>query len=410
MADRNIDVLSEDTDKTTLDSEGNPSVSYELSLIQPMALSLGDVVTIDYEPMDIDITLRIVSITTDPYNDDNISFAISNTVPAMEEAAYRIETETVRKDARMNGCRIGPTYGFEAVQNDNFARSYFNASNFAMQQGDGSGSNWVNVIYFDPAAKKYKITGDVQIEGQLASDADFTDSLYAEQGDISQLTVDWIKTSNRLWKYLNDDFTDDDFTEIHAQYIRQTTAAIKDPHVEVQLQNRYGDLLYWNGDITAATLNADGWPEIDGTRLYTQKTESEWPVMVYEYIETVKLSIGFRQDPGGSGFNFPMIELGAGTGTGDNGKGFVYKGLSGLYLDYYSSVNGDLRRIILGDDGIVLTPYGLNSIDFYGNGFNAVYDGETVAYTWTKDESGRITSLITEDLVTIPVTRHEEDM
>ena len=58
------------------------------------------------------------------------------------------------------------------------------------------------------------------------------------------------------------------------------------------------------------------------------------------YTETNKLRIGFRLDPGGSGFQIPMVEMGAGTGTGDNGKGFMYKGTSGLYLDYYSSVNG----------------------------------------------------------------------
>ena len=78
-------------------------------------------------------------------------------------------------------------------------------------------------------------------------------------------------------------------------------------------------------------------------------------------------------------------------------------------LDYYSTA-GDLRRVLLSDDGIVLTPYALKSMDMYNNGFSAVYDADTVAMTWTLDSYGRIVSLTTTDNVTIPVTWHSEEM
>jgi hypothetical protein len=118
------------------------------------------------------------------------------------------------------------------------------------------------------------------------------------------------------------------------------------------------------------------------------------------------MRLGFQIEPE-SGNYIPMIELGAGTGTDNNGKGYIYKGTSGLYIDYYSATDGSLRRILLNDDGVVLTPYELESLDFYDNGFVAAYSGESVTMTWTKDGSGRITSLITEDSVTIPVTWHD---
>jgi hypothetical protein len=97
-------------------------------------------------------------------------------------------------------------------------------------------------------------------------------------------------------------------------------------------------------------------------------------------------------------------------GEGNKGKGFVYKGLSGLYIDYYTTDTGDLRRVLLNDDGIVITPYALESMDFYNNGFSAVYAGETISMTWTKDGEGKITTLTTEEGDTIPVTWHAGDM
>lgn len=69
-----------------------------------------------------------------------------------------------------------------------------------------------------------------------------------------------------------------------------------------------------------------------------------------------------------------------------------------------------MRRVLLSDDGLVLTPYALKSLDMYNNGFSAVYDADTVAMTWALDSYGRIVSLTAPDNVTIPVAWHSEDM
>lgn len=142
-------MISKTLDKTKLDDVGNPTVSYECTAFDPAPLSLGDTVLLDYETLDIGVTLRIVSLTTNPYNKYQAGFSVSNVVPAVEDAAYEIATSTVGKDALMNGCRIGPEYGFEAIRNDKKARAYMNSTNLALQTGDGSGNNWTNKLYYD---------------------------------------------------------------------------------------------------------------------------------------------------------------------------------------------------------------------------------------------------------------------
>lgn len=72
-----------------------------------------------------------------------------------------LEDSTVKKDTTYNGARIGPTYGFEAVLSNLRARAFFNSTSLKMQKGDGSGSNWEDMLYFDPTAQKYFFKGDV---------------------------------------------------------------------------------------------------------------------------------------------------------------------------------------------------------------------------------------------------------
>lgn len=180
LIDRNIEVISISFSKRDTDSAGNPLVSYECSLIRPMTIALGDVVTLNYTTLGIDTELRVVSITTDPYAPDSVSFEIGNFSPGLADDAYRIETSTVVKDKLYYGARIGPENGFESIRNDKLARAHFNADNFKMQSGDGGGENWVDKIYFDPATGKYKFNGTLE-----AADGIFSGALQAATGTFS---------------------------------------------------------------------------------------------------------------------------------------------------------------------------------------------------------------------------------
>ena len=57
-----------------------------------------------------------------------------------------------------------------------------------------------------------------------------------------------------------------------------------------------------------------------------------------------------------------------------------------------------------------ITPYDLEQLDFYINGFSSKYSGETNIFNYTKDGSGKITELITEDVVIVPVNWHGSDI
>jgi hypothetical protein len=100
-----------------------------------------------------------------------------------------------------------------------------------------------------------------------------------------------------------------------------------------QLKNRKGQLMYWTDD----------------THVAATTDETAYPVYVYLYNELIKLELTFEYD----GVNYiPKITLGAGTGTGDNGKAKIYKDTTGFYIDYFSTVDGTKYTIKITDDGI----------------------------------------------------------
>ena len=86
----------------------------------------------------------------------------------------------------------------------------------------------------------------------------------------------------------------------------------------------------------------------DENKTAATTTATDYPVRVYTYTEYVKMSLLFEDD----GTNYiPKLILGTGTGSGDNGKGFIYKGTDGLYIEYLHSTTGESRIIKLTDDG-----------------------------------------------------------
>ena len=129
-------------------------------MTQDTALGLGDEVILVQKDLGIQEQLRIVRIGYNPYNPIEAEIELANFISGLEDDIYRIETKTVEKD----GARIGPENGFESVRNDKRARAYFNADNFVMQAGDGSGSNWTNKLYFDPASGEYIFDGRIIVK------------------------------------------------------------------------------------------------------------------------------------------------------------------------------------------------------------------------------------------------------
>jgi len=240
LIDRNIEVISISYSKRDKDALGNPLVCYECNLVRPMAIALGDVVTLNYTTLGIDTELRVVSITTDLYHPDDVSFEIGNFVPGLADDAYRIETSTVIKDKIYNGTRIGPEFGFENIRSDKKARSYFNATGGAWQIGDGSGSNWTDklYIYIDPETGAAKLLFDGELTANVInaikanidiviSNTIITQNLYATRGTIAELTVDSLDTSDKVANYLAANTADVNYQKIFDQHFQWITASYK---------------------------------------------------------------------------------------------------------------------------------------------------------------------------------------
>ena len=143
----------------------------------------------------------------------------------------------------------------------------------------------------------------------IISNSVVTKSLYAERGDIAQLTVDWLSTSKKVMKYLEGDTSDDDYLEAHEQGIELKTASVVmsgDEALTEVLYDRYGNQLYWQKDITYAEI-IGGFPYVNGKQVYMDTEVTDYPVRVYKYETTTKMLINFSQV---DGVNVPKITMG----------------------------------------------------------------------------------------------------
>lgn len=138
---------------------------------------------------------------------------------------------------RDKGLQIQKTDGENVV-----GETILNSDMFAMRALiDGQ---MVDCIYFDPIAGRYRLAGNVIIDGGL-----MVETLYAERGDIAELTVDWLDTSRKISRYLMQDTSMDNHIVAHGQSIKMITATVKvgedGQPLTTQLSNRYGKPLYW---------------------------------------------------------------------------------------------------------------------------------------------------------------------
>lgn len=202
-----------------------------------------------------------------------------------------------------------------------------------------------------------------KIQG-LVVDSITTESLYAEYGDIADLTVDKISTAKRVKKYLLGDVSDDTFFEGYDKGIYFVQGVVEydsydesglptavSAPIEEQLTNRYGTPLWWNGEV-AYTSGGCAYDSEGNELQITDKSTSGAAVMVYNYKKNVKLKIEFYT--GADGTANPRITLGIGTdttGTSDSGKAFIEKTAEGLSIKYVTS-NGEPYSLCFKDDGV----------------------------------------------------------
>lgn len=278
------------------------------------------------------------------------------------------------------GVTISREHGIEIERTDGKSLAVFNSDTFAMSAlVDGV---MTPRIYFDP------VKGDYVFDGALGADAVFTDSLYAENGDIAELTVDSLSTSRRIRKYILSDTSDDNYIAIQEQYLRFITGSVIPNSSPVQAKNRYNESLYWQRQPVSHT--ADGYPtDSDGQQIYATTTQTSWPVMVYDYDEMVKAEFAFENE---SGTYVPILTLGAGDDHGYN-KGLIHKSGTGLDI-IFSALDGDeigMRALATGYLDLVglRKPTQLDFSAWDSGGFTETLDGGiTHIFTVNFDNDG----------------------
>lgn len=234
-----------------------------------------------------------------------------------------------------------------------------------------------------------KLDGNVDVSGQLSADA-----LYAALGEIADLTVDRLSTSRRVAKYLAGDKSDDNFVRIHDQYIEFVSGVYADG--TAQAENPHGAQLYWESDPSGASIGSDGYPYVNGERIFTTTTKTNWPVMIYTYTELVKRSIAFEQD--GNGTYTPVDVFGAGNADGTN-KARMLKSADGLELTY-ATKGGNQIGFLMGNSGYtdimgLRKSTGLNFSEWDSGRFYERIDGDDTRYAYNVefDSQGRPTKI-----------------
>ncbi len=338
----------------TLDNRSDTQ-TYSIALSRLQTLGLGDAVTIRYTSLNLDTTTRVIALDYDPFHPWTINMVTGDHVPDFTGAVTSALEARIKEGQPYFGVTIDRENGIRITRSDGASEALFNSDTFAMRALiDGV---MKDRIYFDPAK------GDYIFDGALGADAVFTDSLYAETGDVAELTVDRLSTSKRIRLYILSDTSDDNYIKIQDQYIQFITAAplVSDillteagdalmtedglflteedanTYATEQATNRYGQGLYWQREPVSHT--ADGYPlDENGVQIYATTDTTDWPVMIYSYVELVKAKEAFELE---SGQYVPIFTFGAGDETGRN-VGYIHKSPDGLDITYTPTAGGEI--------------------------------------------------------------------
>jgi hypothetical protein len=256
------------------------------------------------------------------------------------------------------------------------------------------------------------LDGNVNVSGQLSADA-----LYTVYGDMAKLSVDRLYTSRRIPLYLASDTSDDNFMDIHGEQLVMVAGVYNPDGVgsyrdesghevattgETQAINPNGLPIFWEADPAGqgVVIGSDGYPYLNGVRIFTTTTTTPWPVMVYTYTDTDKASLAFRQDTHGT--YQPVLTMGAGDGSGAN-YATMFKATQGLELIFRALGGKELglrAGYAEGEGAGYLDLYGLRKttrMDFSGwdgGQFVETLDGgEQVRYAVSFDSRGRPTAI-----------------
>ena len=339
------------------------------------------------------------------------------------EYPYEIVTagsddKAVKTNRKYYGNSINKRYGFRSEM-DGGGYAQFNSD--GMEFTDETGKK---CLYYDKERKTFVM------DGTLGANAIVSNSLYAENGIVSELTVDRLVTARHIQKYLLHDTSDDSYIRIEGeviQFISATPAGMYNRLLTedgvilmtedykfidceangttsyTQAINRHGEPLYWQKDIAGAEISSEGYPLIDGVQVFTTTENTGFPCRIYVYEETVMAEYKFGMSGDGEIPYNPMQTWGRGTGYVDNGKGRIEK-ITDSFKMGYTTRKGEELAVTLSDDGYIDLQKTRKPLRFDFSHINAdktfeeTIDGnDTQQYKVTFDSAGRIASIQDEN-------------
>lgn len=385
-------------------------------------IELGDTVTLKNRLND---SLGVVLYTINSYCTVSYPCDISAGIDDETDDEYPYEIVTagsddkaVKTNRKYYGNSINKRYGFRSEMNGG-GYAQFNAD--GMEFTDETGKK---CLYYDKERKTFVM------DGTLGANAIVSSSLYAENGVVSELTVDRLVTARHIQKYLLHDTSDDSYIRIEGevmQFISATPAGMYNRLLTedgvilmtedykfidceangtasyTQAVNRRGELLYWQKDIAGAEISAEGYPLINGVQVFTTTENTGFPCRIYVYDETVMAEYKFGMSGDGEIPYNPMQTWGRGTGYGDNGKGRIEKVTDSFKMGY-TTRKGEELAVTLSDDGFIDLQKTRKPLRFDFSHINAdktfeeTIDGnDTQQYKVTFDSAGRIASIQDEN-------------
>lgn len=361
----------------TLDSRSSTQ-TYAVELSRLQTVSLGDAVNIRYSSLDLDVSTRVITLDYDPFHPWIISMTTGDYVPNFTGAVSAALEARLKEGQPYYGVTIDKANGIKIKRSDGLSEALFNSDVFSMRaKVDGT---MTDILYFDALLRNFVFNGI------LGADAILTDSIYAETGDIAELTVDRLSTSKKVRLYNLRNTQDDNFLDIQDNYQRLITGTVifenGQPLTE-QATNRHGQGLYWQRE--PVSINAQGYPlDENGVQIYASTEATDWPVTVYQYTELTKAEFSFFNE---SGTYVPKLVLGAGDNQGRT-KGILHKAADGFDITFEDS-NGNEQGLRMLSAGY-MDLYGLRKpteLDF--SGWNSGYfseelDGQQTA-SWLVD-------------------------
>lgn len=229
------------------------------------------------------------------------------------------------------GVSITRKNGLQIKRTDGLSEATFNSDVFEMSSlVDGV---MKPAIYYDSIARKYKISGQVEIDGTAIAQTIIVNNLYAEDGKIANLTVNQLFTDyDRPARYLNGDKSTVNYIRVHDEQYEMITATYAGG--TTHYNDSRGNVFYW----------------IDDSYTRMDYAETDYPVMVYTYTELIKASWEFEWQGDTA---IPVMTWGAGIGSGNNGKVRMWKDISKFVIEYTNDSGASTAALTLNPDGTI---------------------------------------------------------